>query len=305
MRPVSNALESTFSGAVVAPRAALHPSGTEGQEWPFETGLVIRRCWMEPQDLELLRSAVQRLEKPSIAGRLAKAVGRPIQLLGSSLPAAANALIASSSKKGIEAAVSLAKRTLTEQPHRKSRRLHTALATLSGAAGGAFGLAALPVEIPASTVIMTRGILETARMQGEDISNPATALSCVEVFALGGRSEARAKEESGYFAVRGMLAASVTEAARFIAQQGVSSEASPVLVRFISQVASRFGLVMTQKVAAQAIPIIGALGGAGLNYIFAEHFQELGEAHFTVRKLERAYGEQVVRAEYERIASSA
>jgi EcsC protein family len=259
---------------------------------------------MSPEDVALLQSAVLRLENPGLASRLTNLMGRPIQLLGGRLPPAANALIASSSRKGIEAAVGVAKRTLAKEPSTRSRRLHTALATISGAVGGAFGLPALPVEIPASTVVMMRAILEIARMQGEDISDPATALSCVEVFAFGGRSETSVTTENGYFAVRGMLAASVTEAARFIAQHGASTEASPVLVRFISQVASRFGFVLSQKIAAQTIPVIGALGGAGLNYVFAEHFQELGEAHFTVRKLERSYGEQVVLAEYERLASS-
>ena len=60
---------------------------------------------MDAEDLAVLRSAVQRLEAPSLAGRLTKFVGRPIQLLSNTLPSAANALIASSSKKGIEAAV--------------------------------------------------------------------------------------------------------------------------------------------------------------------------------------------------------
>jgi hypothetical protein len=141
-------------------------------------------------------------------------------------------------------------------------------------------------------------------MQGEDISDPATALSCVQVFALGGPPESTAADESGYFAVRGMLAASVTEAARFIAQHGIGADASPVLVRFISQVASRFGFVLTQKIATQAIPVIGAIGGAGVNFVFAEHFQEIGDAHFTVRKLERSYGEELVRTEYERFAAA-
>ena len=81
-----------------------------------------------------------------------------------------------------------------------------------------------------------------------------------------------------------MLAKSVTEAARFIA------------------VASRFGVVMTQKVAAQALPVVGALGGAAVNYAFIEHFQEVARGHFTVRRLERVYGKNVVRAEYERLA---
>ena len=59
---------------------------------------------------------------------------------------------------------------------------------------------------------------------------------------------------------------------------------------------------MTQKIAAQTLPIIGALGGAAVNYAFIEHFQEMARGHFTVRRLERAYGKVAARAEYERIA---
>lgn len=40
------------------------------------------------------------------------------------------------------------------------------------------------------------------------------------------------------------------------------AEGGPVLVRLIAQIASRFGVVVTQKLSAQAVPIIGALGGA-------------------------------------------
>jgi len=257
---------------------------------------------MDDDDLARLRSAVLRLEQHSFAGRLTRLAGKPVQLLASSLPPAANALIASSSRKGIEAAVGIARKTLTSRPTRRSRPLHTAMATVSGAAGGAFGLAALPFEVPASTVIMTRAILEIARAQGEDITNPATALSCVEVFAFGGRPDRKDLEESGYFTTRGILAGSVTESARFIAQHGLRADASPAIVRFINQIARRFGIILSQKVAAQAIPIIGGLGGAGANYIFAEHFQDVGGAHFTVRKLERIYGRERIREEYERIA---
>jgi hypothetical protein len=97
-----------------------------------------------------------------------------------------------------------------------------------------------------------------------------------------------------------VLAKSVTEAARFIAERGVIKEGGPVLVRFITQVASRFGVVVTQKVAAQALPVVGALGGAAVNYAFIEHFQDVAQGHFTVRRLERVYGKDVVRMEYER-----
>ena len=89
--------------------------------------------------------------------------------------------------------------------------------------------------------------------------------------------------ESGYFAVRGLLAKSVAEAARFIAERGGVAEGAPVVVRLIAQIASRFGVAVTQKLAAQAVPIIGALGGAAVNYAFIDHFQEVARAHFVMR----------------------
>ena len=202
-------------------------------------------------------------------------------------------------------ALKVALLTMRRKSRDGSLLLHKALATASGAAGGAFGLATLPIELPVSTIIMLRSIADIARSEGEDLSDPEAALSCVQVFALGGRSGSDDASESGYFAVRGLLARSVTEAARFVAQRGVATEGAPVLVRFITQVASRFGVVVSQKVAAQAFPVIGALGGAAVNYAFLEHFQDVARGHFTVRRLERIYGKDLIRVEYDRLAQNA
>ena len=147
-----------------------------------------------------------------------------------------------------------------------------------------------------------RSILDIARSEGENLANPESALSCIEVFGLGGRTEIDETAETGYFVVRGMLAASVTEAARFIAERSVVEEGAPALVRLIAQISARFGVVVTQKAAAQAIPVIGALGGAAVNYAFVEHFQTVAGGHFTVRRLERSYGEDLVRATYEHLS---
>ena len=251
-------------------------------------------------DLSALRRAVQSLEHPGLAARLTNLVGKPIELIGHALPAFASDAIATATSKGLEVALKVALRTMQHRPSAGSQLLHKALATASGAAGGAFGLSTLAIELPVSTIIILRSIADIARSEGEDLSDPEAALSCVQVFALGGR--AADASESGYFTLRGMLAKTVSEAARFIAERGVIEQGAPVLVRFITQVASRFGAVVTQKVAAQALPIIGALGGAAVNYAFIEHFQEMAKGHFTVRRLERAYGKDIVRAEYERIA---
>jgi hypothetical protein len=257
---------------------------------------------MAPEDLAALRKAVRSLEHPGIAARLTNMVGKPVELIGNALPASASQVIATATSKGLEAALKVALRTMQRTPHAGSQLLHKALATASGAAGGAFGLATLPIELPVSTIIMLRSIADIARSEGEDLSEPEAALSCVQVFALGGRAGSADASQSGYFTVRGMLAKSVTEAARFIAERGVIEEGAPVLVRFITLVASRFGVVVTQKVAAQALPVVGALGGAAVNYAFIQHFQEVARGHFTVRRLERVYGKSLVRTEYERLA---
>ena len=172
---------------------------------------------MTPEDLAALRRAVQSLEHPGFAARLTDMVGKPIELIGHALPASASHAIATATSKALEVALKVALRTMQRAPHAGSELLHKALATASGAAGGAFGLATLPIELPVSTIIMLRSIADIARSEGEDLSDPETALSCVQVFALGGRAGSDDASESGYFAVRGLLAKSVTEAARFIA----------------------------------------------------------------------------------------
>jgi hypothetical protein len=257
---------------------------------------------MTRDDLAALRSAVQSLEHPGLAARLTNMVGKPIELIGYALPTAASQAITTATSKALEMALQVALRTMQHTPRAGSQLFHKVLATASGAAGGAFGLATLPIELPVSTVIMLRSIAEIARSEGEDLSDPEAALSCVQVFALGGRPDSDDASESGYFAVRGVLAKSVTQAARYIVERGVIEEGAPILVRFITQVASRFGLVVTQKLAAQAIPLFGALGGAAVNYAFIEHFQDVARGHFIVRRLERTYGKEVVRREYERLA---
>jgi hypothetical protein len=262
----------------------------------------LKTAGLKPEDLEALQRAVRSLEHPSLAARLTNMVGKPIELIGYALPDSASNAISAATSKALDMALKVALLTMRDKPAAGSRILHKALATASGAAGGAFGLAALPIELPVSTIIILRSIADIARSEGEDLSNPETALSCVQVFALGGRTGSDDASESGYFAVRGILAKSVTEAARFIAERGVVEQGAPLLVRFLSLVASRFGVVVSQKVAAQAFPVVGALGGAAVNYAFIEHFQEVARGHFTVRRLERIYGKDLIRKEYTRLA---
>ena len=256
---------------------------------------------IEKDDTDALRNAVRLLEQPSFAARLTNMVGKPVEVLGRALPAGASQAIAAATTKSLQAALKLALLTIRNKPQESSQLLHRALAVASGAAGGAFGIASLPLELPVSTIIILRSILDIARSEGENLTDPESTLSCIEVLGLGGRTETDNASNSDYFFIRGILGKSVTEAARFIAERGIVEEGSPALVRLITQVAARFGFVVTQKAAAQAIPIIGALGGAAVNYAFIDHFQSVARGHFTVRRLERKYGKDIVFTEYEQL----
>ena len=56
---------------------------------------------------------------------------------------------------------------------------------------------------------------------------------------------------------------------------------------------------LTQKAAGMLVPGIGAAAGATINLMFMNHFQDVSRGHFTVRRLERQYGEDAVRAAWQ------
>ena len=257
---------------------------------------------LTPKETDDLRQAVACLEGASFAQRLTDAVGRPVGILSRAMPPSARRVIAHVSETALRAALRLALRTLDlSGPAKPANRAHKLALAASGAVGGALGLAALPLELPISTTILLRSIAEIARQEGEDLTAPEAAFACVEVFALGGTANGESAFESGYFAVRAALAKSVTDSARFVAAQGAAALPAPVVARLISQIAARFGIVVSEKLAAQAAPVLGAIGGAAINAAFADHFQTLARGHFIVRRLEREHGASVVGFEYQRL----
>jgi hypothetical protein len=258
--------------------------------------------YLTSEELGELRFAARRLDGDSFAKRVTRLLERRVEALGRALPASARRRIARAAESALKIALRLALRTIDEnKPAKAAKRAHKAAAAASGALGGAFGLASAAIELPISTTILLRSIAAIAREEGEDLSRPEAALACLEVFGLGGESAGEAAVEGGYFAVRGALAKSVSESARFLAQRGLIDETAPALVRLVSQVAARFGVAVSEKLAAQAVPVIGAIGGAAVNVAFAEHFQTLARGHFIVRRLERAHGADAVRSEYRRL----
>jgi len=256
---------------------------------------------MDDTALADLATARKLLENPGLAAQIANTVGAPIEhLVSKRLPGFVRRRIEGITRHALS--LSLKSALLTLSKHGKkpaSPRSHQLAVAVTGGAGGLFGLPGLAVELPVTTTLMLRSIADIARSEGERLDDPESALSCLEVLAHGGRRSNDDGSESGYFAVRTAMAQQLNAAARHLAAHGLSSHGAPVLIALVSRVAARFSITVSEKVATQAVPLVGALSGATLNTLFISHFQAMARGHFIVRRLERTYGTDVVRQAYE------
>jgi EcsC protein family len=276
---------------------------------------------LAPDDLAALARAKRALESKPLAMKLAGAIGAPLERLMARLPAAANETIAEATRRALGKCLDVALGTFGEpsaegdgnaQGNAERRRmeargkprdlLHKLAVATTGAAGGAFGLMALPAELPVTTTLMFRSICDIARSEGEDLAAIETQLQCLAVFGLGGGG-AKAGEEAdlGYFVARGALAQAVSKASSDIASKGIAGHSAPALLRLMNAIAARFSVQVSEQVAAKSIPAIGAVLGALVNTVFIGHFQQTAHGHFTVRRLERRYGTDAVRTAYQAI----
>ncbi|WP_438395310.1 EcsC family protein [Caballeronia sp. DA-9] len=257
---------------------------------------------LSPEDLATLRRAKEALESPSLTMKLASVVGSPIEKLMARMPNVAQEKIDDATQAALKKCLQLALRTLSKStvegvllpPEKPHNLMHKLAVATTGAAGGAFGLFALPVELPVTTTLMFRSICDIARSEGEDIHLIDTQLQCLMVLGMGGPSSSDDNADIGYFIVRGTLAQSVSKATSEIATKGLSGHGSTALLKFLQTVASRFSVQVSEQVAAKSIPAIGAVLGAMVNTVFIDHFQQMAHGHFTVRRLERQYGQLAV-----------
>lgn len=268
---------------------------------------------IEPSDYNDLKKAVALLESPSVIARISNIIGSPLEGAVKSLPASVSKKINSAVEAALHKAASTALWSLKNEPNiSASTKLHKFYAAASGALGGAFGFTALFIELPISTTIMMRSVADVARSEGFDLNDFSTKYACIEVFALGGHTKKDDAAETGYYISRGFMTQSMQqlskELAEIVAKQGsqaasrfTPTQAGKWLAGIIEKVAARFGVVITNKFAAQIVPVIGAATGATLNTLFTDFYQDMARGHFIVKRLEIKYGFDQVKSEYKKI----
>ncbi|NIA03540.1 MAG: EcsC family protein [Nitrospirae bacterium] len=256
------------------------------------------------KDYDDLKRAVKLLDFPSFISKIANFVGKPVEKIIDSLPVPISENIQEATEVTLNTLLDFIVKTMDKDSKSEASTIIPKIASIvSGALGGAFGLPSLAIELPISTSIILRSIADIARSEGEDITTLQARLACLEVFALGGSSDVDDAAETGYFAVRALLAGAVSDAAKHIAAKGLTEKGAPSIARLVTQLASRFGPVVSEKILAQGVPVLGAFGGATINLFFVDHFQDVARGHFIVRRLERKYGKEEVQKEYMKILS--
>jgi 3-methyladenine DNA glycosylase AlkC len=258
---------------------------------------------MQQADLAVLANAAQQLESSSLATSISHIIGMPIEKAMAALPGHWSNIVSRITKKALEKALDAALYSLNKKSTKPKNQIHKLLVSISGAVGGSFGIAALAVELPVSATIMLRSIADVARSYGEDLDDLDSKMACLTVFALSGGGTMKGAEaaDTSYYAVRSFLTKALGDTANHIAVHGFSKEGAPVLVKLVNAVSVRFSVPVSGKLAAQSFPVVGAVSGASVNWLFIKHYQKMAKAHFSIRSLERKYDEKTVEKLYKKI----
>lgn len=221
-------------------------------------------------DAELDALVARHRAADNIGMQVVTMVGGRVENLIDRLPQEARNGLESATRRALEVAFDAASRSRGRVPD-TSDWLNTAVTTAMGAAGGSGGLPTAMAELPVTTAVLLRAIQGIAAEHGFDPSDEAVRLDCLHVFAASGPLERDDGADIAFLAAR-------------VSLTGVSVRG------LIAKLAPRLGVVMGQKLAAQAVPILGAVAGAAVNYAFTSYYQQMAHIQFGLKRLARDTG---------------
>ncbi len=135
-----------------------------------------------------------------------------------------------------------------------------------GAAGGVGGLPTALAELPVTTTLLLRVIQGVAHEHGFDTSADNVRFDCIQVFASAGPLEHDDGADIAFLSARMALSGAGLQAV-------------------VSRVAPKLATVLGQKIAAQAVPVLGAVAGAATNFAYTRYYTDMAHVHFGLRKL--------------------
>ncbi|MEL7098908.1 MAG: EcsC family protein [Pseudomonadota bacterium] len=144
--------------------------------------------------------------------------------------------------------------------------VNRAVSAAMGAAGGFGGLPSALAELPVTTTLLLRVIEGEAAALGFDTSAENVRIDCIQVFASAGPLEHDDGADLAFLSTRMTLSGAAVQT-------------------LIARVAPRLSVVLGQKLAAQTVPVLGAVAGAAVNYAYTRYYAEMAHVHFSLRRL--------------------
>jgi hypothetical protein len=209
-------------------------------------------------ELERLAERYRGANGPAI--QILNRIAGSAETLLDRLPEAVRGQLDSATRQALEVslkAASSSRQTVPDQSDWMNRVINTSL----GAVGGIGGLPSALAELPFTTTMLMRIIEGIAVEYGFDPTHENVQFDCLQVFGAAGPLEHDDGADLGFIAVR----------------TGLPS--------IIARVAPRLGAVLGQKVAAQSVPVLGAVAGAATNFAYTSYYQDIAHVHFGLRKL--------------------
>ncbi|RLJ61612.1 EcsC family protein [Lacinutrix venerupis] len=242
------------------------------------------------EDLEALKNAKSTMNNISWAMRNANKIGSTVETGATFIPEKVFNKLQKIMHSVLLGIIKVNLKTIKKNKtfSKPSNKTYRAIVTGSGALSGflgsttGVGTAIFASELTLTTKFLMRTIMDIARSEGEDIYSIEGQMACLEVFALGGESKEDDGLETSYYTTRVALSSAIQN----VTAQGINS--------FVSKIVTRWSIQVTEKFVAQAVPVLGAVGGGSINYIFINHFQNMATAHFTIKRLERKYGKELI-----------
>ncbi|WP_333814608.1 EcsC family protein [Tabrizicola sp.] len=206
--------------------------------------------------------------------RLVNRVGGTLEYQLSALPDSLRSQLEKLTAQALEASYGIASRTPD-----LGTRAPMLVAVAAGAAGGSGGLATAVAELPVTVTLFLNTIRSVAREAGLDPDEDWVRAECLQVFAAGSPLAQDDGVNTSFLASRLALTGSTAQ-------------------NLIRTIAPRLAAVLGQKLAAQAVPVIGAVSGAALNAAFLSYYREVARVRFELAKLARVHGAEAVEAEF-------
>ena len=133
------------------------------------------------------------------------------------------------------------------------------------------------VELPLTITVMLHAIRSEAAAAGFDPDDPGIRLRCLEVFAAGSPLRGDDGVNTAFLSAR-----------MAVAGGGVQ--------RVLAVVVPRLTMILGEKLALQAVPIVGAVTGAALNATFLNYYREVARIRFRLMRLSEVHGAEAVMA---------